>query len=314
MPSWLGPSGPGRQRRRAPRTSSASVAPRSGRGRCRSTRAGRHGPAIIWMDSRGARAVSRETVRGALNVQGYSASSWPSGCAAPAASRACRARTRSGTSTSCASSVPTSTPPPPVFLEPVDYLGLRLTGLARASHDSITWHWMTDNRDINAIAYDDSLARWPASSAPAARPGADGHVMGGLAPAAAAELGLLPGTPVVAGTGDLHSAAVGSGAVADFDGHLYIGTSAGSAATSVQEDRPADQHRVDPLGYPWPLPGGRRARDGGRLPDLAARQHALPDDAPRGAPPRPTTSSPPSTTWRPSVPVGSPMASCSRPG
>ena len=30
-------------------------------------------PAIIWMDSRGARAV-RETVRGTLNVQGYSAS------------------------------------------------------------------------------------------------------------------------------------------------------------------------------------------------------------------------------------------------
>jgi xylulokinase len=35
----------------------------------------------------------------------------------------------------------------------------------------------------------------------------------------------VPGTPVVAGTGDLHSAAVGSGAVADFAGHLYIGTS-----------------------------------------------------------------------------------------
>ena len=31
------------------------------------------GPAISWMDSRGARAV-RETVRGALNVQGYSPS------------------------------------------------------------------------------------------------------------------------------------------------------------------------------------------------------------------------------------------------
>ena len=31
------------------------------------------GPAITWMDSRGARAV-RQTVRGALNVQGYSAS------------------------------------------------------------------------------------------------------------------------------------------------------------------------------------------------------------------------------------------------
>ena len=52
-----------------------------------------------------------------------------------------------------------------------------------------------------------------------------GSVLGGLAAAAAAELGLLAGTPVVTGTGDLHSAAVGSGAVADFDAHLYIGTS-----------------------------------------------------------------------------------------
>jgi xylulokinase len=50
-------------------------------------------------------------------------------------------------------------------------------------------------------------------------------VLGGLAPAPASELGLLAGTPVVTGTGDLHSAAVGSGAVADFDAHLYIGTS-----------------------------------------------------------------------------------------
>ena len=52
-----------------------------------------------------------------------------------------------------------------------------------------------------------------------------GSVVGGLAAAAAAELGLLAGTPVVTGTGDLHSAAVGSGAVADFAAHLYIGTS-----------------------------------------------------------------------------------------
>lgn len=52
-----------------------------------------------------------------------------------------------------------------------------------------------------------------------------GSVLGGLTPAAAGELGLVPGTPVVAGTGDLHSAAVGSGAVNDFAGHLYIGTS-----------------------------------------------------------------------------------------
>ncbi len=52
-----------------------------------------------------------------------------------------------------------------------------------------------------------------------------GSILGGLSDAAAHELGLCPGTPVVTGTGDLHSAAVGSGAVRDFDGHLYIGTS-----------------------------------------------------------------------------------------
>ena len=49
--------------------------------------------------------------------------------------------------------------------------------------------------------------------------------MGSLGPTAAEELGLPAGVPVATGTGDVHSAAVGSGAVADFDGHLYIGTS-----------------------------------------------------------------------------------------
>jgi xylulokinase len=87
-------------------------------------------------------------------------------------------------------------------------------------------HWVTDNRNINAIAYDDSLfelAGLERHMLPELVP--TGSILGGMTPAAAAELGLLPGTPVVAGTGDLHSAAVGSGAVEDFDGHLYIGTS-----------------------------------------------------------------------------------------
>jgi xylulokinase len=183
------------------------------------------GPAIIWLDSRGAHAV-RETVRGALTVQGY------------APSKAVRWVRRSGGIPSLSGKDPVGHihflreqrpevyRAAAVFLEPVDYLGLRLTGLARASHDSITLHWVTDNRDIAAIAYDDTLielAGLDRSTLPELVP--TGSVLGGLAPGAASELGLLPGTPVVAGTGDLHSAAVGSGAVANFDGHLYIGTS-----------------------------------------------------------------------------------------
>jgi xylulokinase len=183
------------------------------------------GPSIIWLDSRGANAVKR-VVRGALNVQGYSAS------------KAAKWVRRSGGIPSLSGKDPVGHihflreerpevyAAAAVFLEPVDYLNLRLTGLARASHDSITLHWVTDNRDINAISYDDNLfelAGLERSTLPELVP--TGSILGGLTPGAAGELGLLPGTPVVAGTADLHSAAVGSGAVEDFEGHLYIGTS-----------------------------------------------------------------------------------------
>jgi xylulokinase len=183
------------------------------------------GPAISWMDSRGAGAV-RQAVRGALNVQGYSASKLTRWVRRTGGIPSLSGKDPVGHIHFLRQERPDVYGATAVFLEPVDYLGLRLTGLARASHDSITLHWVTDNRDINAIAYDDGLfemAGLDRSTLPELVP--TGSVLGGLTAGAAAELGLLEGTPVVAGTGDLHSAAVGSGAVDDFDGHLYIGTS-----------------------------------------------------------------------------------------
>ncbi|MGB6058862.1 MAG: FGGY-family carbohydrate kinase, partial [Microthrixaceae bacterium] len=50
-------------------------------------------------------------------------------------------------------------------------------------------------------------------------------IMGHLTDEAARELGLEPGIPVIGGTPDVQSAAVGSGAVKDYEGHLYLGTS-----------------------------------------------------------------------------------------
>ena len=50
-------------------------------------------------------------------------------------------------------------------------------------------------------------------------------MVGTLQPGPAAELGIPPGARVVSATGDTMSAAVGSGAVADYAGHLYVGTS-----------------------------------------------------------------------------------------
>jgi xylulokinase len=49
--------------------------------------------------------------------------------------------------------------------------------------------------------------------------------IGGLTAQAASECGLLEGTQVIAGAGDAPSAAVGSGAVGEGEGHIYLGTS-----------------------------------------------------------------------------------------
>jgi xylulokinase len=183
------------------------------------------GPSIIWLDSRGAAAV-RRAVRGALNVQGYSATKAAKWVRRTGGIPSLSGKDPVGHIHFLREERPEVYTAAAVFLEPVDYLTLRLTGLARASHDSITLHWVTDNRNIAAIAYDDSLfelAGLERRTLPELVP--TGSVVGGVTPAAATELGLLAGTPVVAGTGDLHSAAVGSGAVEDFAGHLYIGTS-----------------------------------------------------------------------------------------
>ena len=49
--------------------------------------------------------------------------------------------------------------------------------------------------------------------------------VGTLSNEAASACGLLQGTPVIAGAGDAPCAAVGSGAVGEGDGHIYLGTS-----------------------------------------------------------------------------------------
>ena len=177
-----------------PSGSSASAAPRSGRAPCPSTTPGSAiGPAIIWMDSRGARAV-RETVRGTLNVQGYSASKLARWVRRTGGIPSLSGKDPVGHIHFLREQRPDVYAATAVFLEPVDYLNLRLTGLARASHDSITVHWVTDNRDIGA----DRLRRrprssWPASSGPRCPTSSRrAACSAGWRPTAAAELGLLP--------------------------------------------------------------------------------------------------------------------------
>ncbi len=112
------------------------------------------------------------------------------------------------------------------FLEPMDYLNLRFTGQAAASYDTITGHWLTDNRDLSGVRYVDGLVALSGvdrEKLPDLKP--TGAVLGTITREIAGEFGLREDVPVVMGTPDTESAAVGAGAVRDFEPHLYIGTS-----------------------------------------------------------------------------------------
>ena len=112
------------------------------------------------------------------------------------------------------------------FLEPKDYINSRLTGKFCASYDSIALHWLTDNRDISRIVYDDrllALAGVDRDKLPDLKLAVD--VLGPLSAEAARELGLSETVQVVVGTIDTESSGIGAGAVKDYEAYLYLGTS-----------------------------------------------------------------------------------------
>ncbi len=112
------------------------------------------------------------------------------------------------------------------FLNVLDYINLRLTGRFAATVDSILTSWVTDNRDPAHIHYDAGLIQASGITADKfPEVVACTEVLGCLQPTAAEALGLPADVQVVAGSIDTTAAGIGSGAVADYVPHLYIGTS-----------------------------------------------------------------------------------------
>ncbi|MFN7956191.1 MAG: FGGY family carbohydrate kinase [bacterium] len=106
-----------------------------------------------------------------------------------------------------------------------DYLNARLTGVM-ASSPMMHLFWVTDARDPARIVYDDRLIGLlgiDRDKLPPLIPAT--QVVGLVLPEVADTLGLARSTPVVSGSADHQCALIGSGAVRDFEGHLYIGTS-----------------------------------------------------------------------------------------
>jgi len=182
-------------------------------------------PAVIWMDSRGSRSIKKQT-SGLVNVLGYDIRKIQRWIRLTGGAPGHSGKDPLAHILWIRDNEPDVYAATYKFLEPVDWLNQRLSGRFAASHDSIVVHWVTDNRRIGAVDYDSTLLKMAGlerSKLPDLVPSAT--IMGRLSAEAADELGLPAGLPVATGTGDVHSAAVGSGAVADFEAHLYIGTS-----------------------------------------------------------------------------------------
>ncbi len=205
--------------------------------------------AVIWMDGRGARHV-RALTRGRINVAGYD----------PRKLRTWLHHTKGIPSQTGKDSLghilflkherPEIYEATRTFLEPMDYLNLRLTGRCAASFDTITGHWLTDTSDLRMVHYVPELIEMAGidrAKLPDLLP--TGSVLGPITAEVATDLGLRPDVQVVMGMPDTESAAIGSGAVADFEAHLYIGTSSWLSCH-------LPWRRVDPLHTMTSLPSG----------------------------------------------------------
>jgi xylulokinase len=112
------------------------------------------------------------------------------------------------------------------FMEPVDYLTMRFTGVASATHASRFAMWMTDTRQLSHYQYDAALLGAVGLSSERLPPLLPfGDVVGTVSNGVAADLGLSTDTIVITGVPDFHAAALGSGATELLATHIALSTS-----------------------------------------------------------------------------------------
>jgi len=180
------------------------------------------GPCVMWMDTRGARH-SRALVGG--RVQGYRARAvveWvrrTGGIPSPSGGDAV------GTMLHLERDEPEVASATRFYLEPVDYLTMRFTGVPAATHASMFPRWITDNRRTEVLAYDPRLLGLLGVDEAKLPPlVATGSVVAPVAAAVAAELGISPKVQVVNGLPDLHASTVGAGCLSEHEAHLAVST------------------------------------------------------------------------------------------
>lgn len=181
--------------------------------------------AITWADMRGAARIQAHA-RGWLNIAGYDARRLVRWVRITGGAPSLTGNDPAAHMLLVRDVFPTVYRATYKFLNVLDYMNLRLTGRFVATYDSILTSWVTDNRDLRRVRYHPALlgaSGIDADKYPDLVPCTE--VIGTLQATVASELGLPASTPVVAGAVDNSAVAVGSGALDDFEAHLYIGTS-----------------------------------------------------------------------------------------
>ena len=184
------------------------------------------GPCIMWSDGRGA-PFSQAQVGGRVRLSGYDPTKLATWIRLTGGAPSPQGADPTGHALLLRHTQPHVYQAAAWLMEPVDYIGMRLTGEVAATPASMILSWLTDNRPKGAHGYHPQLValagRDPGRLPPLVP---TGSALGTLSAPVAAELGLPMTVPVVTGIPDLHTAWLGSGAVANYQGHLAISTSA----------------------------------------------------------------------------------------
>ncbi len=182
--------------------------------------------AIIWMDTRGAKYIEKFN-KGLLKVSGYNVRKMLSLIKRTAGGPAQHGKDPIGHILTIKHEFPDIYDKTYMFLEPQDYVNMKLTGKFAASTASIHLHWITDTRDLNNIHYSRKLLKMfkvDENKFPQNLKNTT-DILGSIKKEVADELGLNKDTKVVVGAPDIHTATIGSGAIGDYEAHIYIGTS-----------------------------------------------------------------------------------------
>jgi xylulokinase len=150
------------------------------------------------------------------------------------------------------------------MLDCKDYLQFRMTGVYGTDYTLSSATTMFNPWEMGWWGDVLGAMEVPVEMLPTAMPST--QIVGNLTAAAAAELGLLEGTPVVSGGGDVPCAVIGSGAISEGRVHLYLGTSAWVIAVAPEFNMEAEGITpgigCDPVGF---MLGGEMDNAGGCL-------------------------------------------------